>query len=159
MINGYYARLKLVILRTNKRYIMNTAEENSQLNDFRKKFWDAFHRPNLQSDEFKTIWENSETINNWLAGPLFSIYEQGNFDYVLEDDNRFANINTSKDFEAWALEITEQYRSNILSFLPEKEIHKSDQAILLFQTDTKIELIRLAVFIEQQHLKKVNNRT
>ena len=69
-----------------------------ELDRFRELFWDAFHRPKLKSDKYHTIWHNIEGLNGMLAGPLFSIFENGECNYIFTDKKRFPDVTDADDF-------------------------------------------------------------
>ena len=113
-------------------------------NKFREIFWDAFHRPDLKSEKF----ENSflielQPLNDLLAGPLFSIYENAQCDYIF-DKERFPGIKDQDDFLNWCIDIINKYKELISSNIPDTDVEKKDQQILLYQTDMMMELADLA---------------
>ncbi len=122
-----------------------------ELNKFRELFWDAFHRPKLKSEKYHTIWHNLEGVNGMLAGPLFSIYENGDCDYVFAD-NRFPGMNDADDLLNWLMGFTEEYRTTILAPQPESDDESDDLQVLLYQTDMKMELADLAYQIQKKRL-------
>jgi hypothetical protein len=131
-------------------------QNNTQLlKKFRELFWEAFHEPKFKTTSFQFLWESLEYINSWMAGPLFSIYENGHCDYVFTDKNKFAEISNLEDFYNWISEKNEQY----IDFVKQKkyadELEKFDYYTILFQYDTKKELIKIAYQIINQ--AKVNN--
>lgn len=123
---------------------------------FRDIFWDAFHRPKFLSDKYKERWEDIESLNDLLAGPMFSIYENGNCDYVFEDKVRFPFVNTPQDFFAWLTRLCLQYRAAIEELNPENAAEEHDANILRYQCDMKDELCQL---IEQIYSTEKNTNT
>jgi hypothetical protein len=112
--------------------------------NFREIFWDAFHRPDLKSEKFKNLLLELQPMNDLLAGPLFSIYENAQCDYMLSDKERFPGIKDPDDFLNWCIDIINKYKELISSNIPDTEIEKKDQQILLYQTDMMMELADLA---------------
>ena len=118
---------------------------------FKQKFWDGFHKPNLKSDKYKEIWQQLEPSNNWLVGPLYSVYENANFDYLFHDKERFAAVNTLNDFLEWANEIVANYKLATNAALPNEEAEKQDLDLLNFQIHIKSELIAIASLIQSKN--------
>lgn len=121
---------------------------NSEIQDlvmvFRSKFWDAFHRPNLKSEKYMLLWQSLEPINEWLVGPLFSIYEHGHCNYFFEDSNRFEGIHSPNDFLEWANGLVKDYKQGILAASEIEESDQEDIRLLHYQIDMKSELIQNA---------------
>jgi hypothetical protein len=113
-------------------------------NKFRDIFWDAFHRPDLKSEKFENTWKEIQPLNNLLAGPLFSIYENAQCDYIFNDKTRFPQVNHADDFLNWCIEIINQYKDAISFESADSDIEKKDKQILLYQTDMMMELADLA---------------
>ena len=123
-----------------------------ELNKFREVFWDAFHRPKLKSEKYHNIWHNLEGVNGMLAGPLFSIYESGDCNYIFIDKDRFPEMNDADDLLNWLMGFVEEYRNTILLTRPESDDESDDLQVLLYQTDMKMELADLAYQIEKKRL-------
>jgi hypothetical protein len=117
--------------------------------EFKNIFWDAFHRPDLKTEKFNTIYLGLEAINNILAGPFFSIYEKGECNYVFSDKIRFPSIKDEDDFLTWCSALIEEYRKGILEGNVENDEDSKDKQILLYQTDIKMELADLAYQIQK----------
>jgi hypothetical protein len=114
---------------------------------FKEIFWDAFHRPKLNSASFKTLWEQLEPVNDHLAGPFYAIYSDGQCDYVFKDKVRFPEINDPDDFLSWCIQLVDQYKGAVESVVTQNETEIQDKRLLLFQTDIKMELADLAYLI------------
>lgn len=127
---------------------MENSEVQNLLKVFRSKFWDAFHRPNLKTEKYLALWQSLENINEWLVGPLFSIYEHGNCNYFFQDNTRFEGINTSQDFLEWANELVKDYKEAVLALQTEGVSEQDDAHILHYQIDMKSELIQCAYQIQ-----------
>jgi hypothetical protein len=125
-------------------------------NRFKEIFWDAFHRPQLESEKFYAIWNSLEHLNEILAGPLYGIYSGGNCDYLLEDNNRFPNIKDVDDLLDYLTFHVETYKEKISEIEATNEKEKVDKQVLLFQTDLKMELASLAY--EIQKLRVLNKK-
>jgi hypothetical protein len=119
---------------------------------FKEIFWDAFHRPQLDSEKFFAIWNNLEHVNEILAGPLYGIFSSGNCDYILEDKTRFPNINDVDDLLDYLTFHIEKYKEKISEAEPTDEVEKKDKQVLLFQTDLKMELASLAYEIQKERI-------
>ena len=111
---------------------------------FKEIFWDAFHKPALKTVKFQKLWERLEHINSLLAGPFYSILNNGNCTYVFEDKTRFPGIDKPEDFFNRCIELTEKYKAEILKATTEGEEESEDKKVLLFQTDIKMELSETA---------------
>lgn len=117
----------------------------NSLEEFKNKFWLSFSRPQLVSDKFKDLWSDLETISDTLAGPLYSIYENGECKYVFYSDNEvFAEINNLIDFLNWCLHWVNLYRKEILNFIPDGLDENNDQKALLEKAQRLEELSYLA---------------
>ena len=122
--------------------------------EYKTIFWDAFHRPKLTTEKYQSIWNSLERINDILSGPLFSVYENGNMQYVFEDKQRFPNVHTTEDFHTWASYLINAYHDEIESVdKPVSKEEEYDLQILRFQTETKNKLLKLAVKIQQVNSK------
>lgn len=111
---------------------------------FREIFWDAFHRPDLKSENFENIWMELKPLNDLLAGPLFSVYENAQCDYIFKDKVRFPQVNHEDDLLSWCIDIINQYKDLISSKTADTDVEKKDKQILLYQTDMMMELADLA---------------
>jgi hypothetical protein len=116
----------------------------SEHDKFREIFWDAFHRPDLKSRKFESKWAELQPLNDLLAGPLFSIYENAQCDYIFKDKVRFPGMDHPDDFLSWCIDIINQYKELISSDIADTDIEKKDKQILLYQTDMMMELADLA---------------
>ena len=130
----------------------NNMEIETLHSQFKQKFWDGFHKPNLKSDKYKEIWQQLEPSNDWLVGPLYSLYENANFDYLFHDKERFAAVNTLQDFLEWANEIVANYKQAVEAGSCIGEIEKEDLNLLLYQIHIKSELISLAHQIQSKNV-------
>jgi hypothetical protein len=110
---------------------------------FKEIFWDAFHRPDLKSEKFESVFAELQPLNDLLAGPLFSIYENAQCDYMFKDKQRFPQVNHRDDFLSWCIEIINQYKDMISPVTADTEAEKKDKQILLYQTDMMMELADL----------------
>lgn len=115
---------------------------------FKSKFWDAFHRPDLKSEKYTSIWLALEPMNDWLAGPLFSIYENGNCNYVFEDKERFVAINTPSELLEWGNGLMSDYKEAVFAASANGELEQHDHHLLHYQIDIKSELVQLAYKIQ-----------
>lgn len=115
-----------------------------ELEEFRKIFWDAFHKPELETDKFRRLWERLEPVNDRVAGPLYSIFSQGHCDYIFRDKQRFPLINQADDFMDYCESVVRHYHEEIMKETVETEEEKKDRQVLLYQTDIKMELSHLA---------------
>ncbi len=124
---------------------MNTSAD---LEEYRKLFWDAFHRPALKVDRYAELWKSLDLINDVLAGPFFSMYENGHIQYIFEDKDRFPNINSVEDFNVWATYLINVYHDEVESLdKPTTKDEEYDLHVLRFQTETKKKLLALALKI------------
>ncbi|MBX9851753.1 MAG: hypothetical protein K2X86_08350 [Cytophagaceae bacterium] len=63
-----------------------------ELKRFKEIFWDAFHKPKLETEKFLEVWEGLEPVNDMLAGPFYCICSNDQCDYVFKDKARFPSI-------------------------------------------------------------------
>ena len=124
------------------------------LERYKEIFWDGFHRPKLQSDDYLKLWESLEPINDHLSGPLYAIYEKGNCDYFFQDKNRFPWMNLPEDFMQWCTDRIEKYKEAVENIEADTKEAAHDKELLLFQVDIKMELADLAYEIQTERLFK-----
>jgi hypothetical protein len=117
---------------------------SQDLEAFRNLFWPTFKTPKLGTERFCEIMRDLETTSDWLAGPLHHIYEEGDCDYVFQDDSRFPGVHDSESFLAWCLEVVEEYRGHIQKHHPLGEGERADRNKLLEVANRMEELSRLA---------------
>lgn len=118
------------------------------LHTFKSKFWDAFHRPNLKSEKYTAIWLALEPINDWLAGPLFSIYENGDCNYVFADKERFMAVDSPSELLEWGNGVIMDYKEAISAANAKGELEQHDRDLLHYQIDIKSELMQLGYQIQ-----------
>jgi hypothetical protein len=122
----------------------------TDLSEFRQRFRLAFRNPGqvaptIRTKRFGSVWVDLEPVGDWLAGPLYSIDERGECDYVFADkDNRFPGVVTPHDFLQWCLDLAKRYRDGILAHVPSNEAEQADQGILLEMADEMVALSHLA---------------
>lgn len=115
------------------------------LEDFRGLFWTAFMSARgRRSKRYEEVWQDLELTSDYLAGPLYSIYEQGECDYVFTDRVRFPTISNPEDFLTWCLASSNEYREGVLKAGVGDEAEKADQAFLLNQASAMERLSRMA---------------
>jgi len=116
------------------------------LERFKELFWDAFHRPKLGSSRILETWENLEPINDLLSGPLFSIYENGNCDYIfLKQEEPFQAISSPDDLMDWFQDLLKHYAEGLQAATPPaSEEETRDLQLLDYQLDIKAELCEIA---------------
>ncbi len=112
--------------------------------DFQSLFREAFFIPQLQSERFIQTFQHLEGLNDLLAGPLFSIYENGHCDYVFIDKSRFPDIHSIDDFFERNKKLIQEYREHFEQLQPLIEGEQEDWNLILFQLDKKIEASELA---------------
>ena len=122
------------------------------LDRFKLIFWDAFHRPKLTSPKINQTFQSLEPINDILAGPLFSVYEHGNCQYIFDDQSSFIDIVTADDLMDMFQDLLKRYAEGLESaFPPATPEEEADLKTLDFQLDLKAELCEIAY---QIHLQK-----
>jgi hypothetical protein len=129
--------------------------ENTEKNllKFKSLFWDAFHVPALQSEKYVIKFRELEPLNDLIVGPLFSIFETGNCNYVFDTEERFKGINTNDQFFDWMVNSIKEYAEKVIDSNPETEAEEHDVQTLVFQTDIKMELAELAYEIMKTYKK------
>ncbi len=118
------------------------------LDHFREIFWDAFHRPDLKTDRYYQLWHRLEHISDLLAGPMFSVFEKGEYDYVFQDKNRFPNMHSADDFMDWCMEKINHYQEALIAEVPTNEPERKDQQLLSYQTEVMMQLAEMAYFLK-----------
>jgi hypothetical protein len=122
------------------------------LERFKLIFWDAFHRPKLNSARMNEVFEALEPINDILAGPLFAVYENGHCQYIFDDQSSFIDIVTADDLMDMFQDLLKRYAEGLEAALPPvTPEEETDLKALDFQLDLKAELCEMAY---QIHLQK-----
>ena len=93
-----------------------------------------------------------------LAGPLWSIREQGECDYVFRNDPRFPGVDSPSAFKAWCMDSVKWYRSRILSLPPTSEQSEREQALLLELGERYEKVIDLACAILERRFEAAKTR-
>ncbi len=115
------------------------------LEDFRELFWTAFKSAKgRRSKRYEEVWKDLELISDQLAGPLHSIYERGECDYVFTDRIRFPTVRNPENFLTWCLSSPNAYREGVLKAGVRDEDERADQAFLLEQANAMERLSRMA---------------
>lgn len=122
----------------------STNDPDLNLNKFRTLFWDAFQVPPLESEKYLKVFKELETLNDLIAGPLFSIYENGNCDYIFQAEGRFKGVNTADQYFEWIVNAIKEYAEKATAPKPENEKEENDLKMILFQADVKMELAELS---------------
>jgi len=123
---------------------MENLTRDDLMKEFKSVFWDAFHRPAMKTDKFRQLWLSLEPVNDLVSGPLFSVYETGECNYVFGDHKLFVGIKDKDDLLTWLTERIEVYMETVRE-MPATNIEESeDKRILLFQADVKMILCDLA---------------
>jgi hypothetical protein len=112
---------------------------------FKEVFWNAFHRPKLESNRIFEVWSALEPINDILAGPLFSIYENGNCDYIFRNEDTFQGIKTADDLMDFFQDLLRKYAEGLEAATPPIDsLETRDLQVLDYQLDIKAELCEIA---------------
>ncbi len=114
------------------------------LDEFREQFWVVLRRPRTNTKLFGEVRDKLELVSDALAGPLHSIYTNGECDYVFADSERFPGVRDPDSFLKWCLSLAEQYKQGASTVPPTNDEERLDQSRLL-QTAAGMErLSRLA---------------
>ena len=125
------------------------------LTRFKEVFWNAFHRPNLGSKRIQDVWLSLEPINDILAGPLFSIYEKGNCQYILTNQEVFQEISTADDLMDFFQELLKKYAEGLEQATPPLDDQElKDLQLLDYQLDIKAELCEIAYQLTLDQLER-----
>ncbi len=129
------------------------------LTEFQSMFWTGFKAPELKSDRVRDLLVDLEIVSDALAGPLYTIYKDGNCDYVFRDrEGRFPGVSDANTFRSWALGVAERYRRAVLAFAPVDNTETADQAVLLDQADRMRELADLAWRVQTEREQERRGR-
>lgn len=123
---------------------MENLTRDDLIKEYKSVFWDAFHRPSLKTDKFRQLWLSLEPVNDLLSGPLFSVYEKGECNYVFGDHKLFQGVGDKDDLMTWLTERVEKYMQTVREMSAETTDESEDKRILLFQSDVKMILCDLA---------------
>ena len=122
----------------------------NDLDRFRDLYRSVFRNPRreapiIRTKRFGEVWVDLTPVEDCLAGPLYSIKERGECNYVFADgENRFPGVATPDDFLRWCLVLAKKYRDGILAHAPRGEAEQIDQGILLQMADGMVTLSHLA---------------
>lgn len=117
---------------------------------FRKIFWSAFQRPKLNSHKFNDLWVDLVEISDQLAGPLYSIFNNGNCNYVfMDEEGRFPAVTSPESFLAWENDLLQSYRKCILNKKTRGFREEADYKVLYQQAEVMEVLARLAYEIQK----------
>ncbi len=114
------------------------------LEEYRKWFWRVFQNPRMETERFKEVWSDLEFTLDLLAGPLHTIYENGECDYVFNDRDRFPTVHNPDTFLAWCLSLAADYRNGALEAGPRDEAERKDRATLLETAEGLERMSRMA---------------
>lgn len=122
-----------------------------EMNIYKNSFWNVFNKLKLNSKKYKDVWPDLDSINDWLAGPLYSIYEHGNCDYVYEkNDGRFPEVNNPDDFLQWSLNLLQKYKDIIDKIEAQNENEINDRILLYGRVSELERLLTLAYGIQKE---------
>lgn len=121
------------------------------LDKFRRVFEEAFYeRAKMKTGRFFDVWTDLELISDEIAGPLYSIYEHGQCDYVFREKLRFPGIRDADDLLNWWLGSVKDYRKRVQKTKPRNDEEREDQTRLLQVADKMEEASRLGHEIVKQ---------
>jgi len=117
---------------------------------FKIEFNNAFQWLKLATERAKDLQVDLVMINEALAGPLFSILNDGNCNYVFENgEKRFPGVVTVEDFRSWAIQLAEKYRQGVEDFEALDSAETKDQEKLLEQALAMYRVAELAYQIQK----------
>jgi len=122
---------------------MENLTREDLLKEFKSVFWDAFHRPILKTDKFRQLWISLEPVNDLVSGPLFSVYEKGECNYVY-GHKLFEGVQDKDDLMNWLTERVGLYMETVREMAADDSEESEDKRVLLFQADVKMILCDLA---------------
>jgi len=126
------------------------------LTHFKEVFWNAFHRPKLESERIHGVWQSLEPINDILAGPLFSIYENGNCDYIFHNQDVFQSIINADDLMDFFQEALKKYAEGLEKATPPlNDAELKDLQTLDYQLDLKAELCEIAYRLSSEQFGEI----
>jgi hypothetical protein len=112
--------------------------------EYAEAFKLAFAKPDFSTDKGWDIWSDLELISDALAGPLYSVLESGNCNYIYYDKNRFPGVRDTESFINWAVGLVDEYRNGILAFNPANPEEEKDKKSLLAKVDTMRKVVNSA---------------
>jgi len=114
------------------------------LEQFRQLYEHAFAPLAIVSESYRNLRPDLELASDELAGPMYSIREDGNCDYVFEDKWRFPGVSDAETFLRWCKSCVGEFRRLVDVVKPTSAEEHSDQAHLLQLADRMEELSALA---------------
>lgn len=119
---------------------------------FKELFEQAFYiSPKFKTNKLKEFWSDMELLRDALAGPLYSIYSNGNCDYVFKGKHEaFKEIKNNESFLSWFLYIVEDYKTRINIINAVNMDEKEDKQVLLQQAKIMERLSYIAVDIQKR---------
>ena len=125
--------------------------DTEKLKIFKELFDQAFYvSPKFKTNKIKEFWSDMELLIDALAGPFYSIYRDGNCDYVFKGDHEaFKGMKNNALFLSWCLDIVEDYRNRVNNINAVNIGEKEDKQVLLEQTEIMERLSYIAVNIQK----------
>lgn len=131
-------------------------DSTENLKKFSDMFWKGFERPQLKTKKFKKVWLDMEGWRDSLAGPLYSINEYENCDYVFNNQNEiFKEINSCEELLDWCMKIVKEYRHGVCRIQANTKDEMQDQTLLLNQTVIMEKLSNLAIDIQRRRIREI----
>lgn len=128
-------------------------EENLML--FKKLFKETFYNTKFKTRRFYEFYQDLEGLQDTIAGPFYSIYKDGNCDYVFEGDREiFKGIKSCEDYLKWCLDIVKDYKNRVNELKAYCENEKKDKEVLLSKAIAMEKMSYLAVNIQKYILNE-----
>lgn len=120
------------------------AEAPTDLELFRGLFWEAFAPLKAKTDRYDELRADLELGSDILAGPMHSLFEGGECDYVFDDPSRFPGVANAESFLEWCLAVVSDFRKIVVSVRPSSVEEQRDCARYLEIADKMEQLSRIA---------------
>lgn len=122
---------------------------------FPKVFYSGYIKEKLETDKYKNVYYDLVDIEDWNAGPFYTMYEEGNCDYVFGGNHEyFQDIKTIDDFSVWCNNVSISYIDCINSVVPANSREENDRELLLKQATKMDELFNYVIKIQRNRIDK-----
>lgn len=128
----------------------------NNLTDYNILFEEVFYRPLiLISEKYREVKDHIEFIFDTIAGPLSSIKDYGQWDYVYSrNDEYFNNINNIKDLQYWFKDYIDTCYNYLNKIESETPYEVSDRYEIEEKMESVRSLVQSAEKIQLQHETK-----
>lgn len=91
------------------------------------------------------MWADLELTSDIFAGPMYSVLQNGNHDYVYEDKgNRFPGVTDSASFKQWGMSVADEYKARVQVLEAQNAEEEEDKQVLSNVANAMSEIVELS---------------